>query len=267
MNRPARTDSFDHTITGLLKKRANLLMEAVACRDKIAEIRNDVEALDRVLGTLGYSGDLDTQMPRQKRQVLFGKGELTRGILDELRAADATMTTRDIARGVLALNGQDARDRKLLTEHTRRVSKALRLLKEAGTVKQSQDVKGNVMWQLAPRSARRLNDPQVLVPRHFTFDPDLRHLVINLDGDMELRVQLHKPTMNALINLLCSQSTSVSDQAHSPFESTARVPIAVDHFHNAGTDTKGRTLLEIESGDLTLLFSLREDDLRDALDL
>jgi hypothetical protein len=27
-----------------------------------------------VLGTLGYTGDLDTDMPRQKREVIFGNG-------------------------------------------------------------------------------------------------------------------------------------------------------------------------------------------------
>ena len=68
-------------------------------RDGIAEIKNDVSALDRVLGSLGYEGDLDAAMPRQKREVLFGRGELTRarGILDTLREATAPMTSREIA--------------------------------------------------------------------------------------------------------------------------------------------------------------------------
>jgi hypothetical protein len=46
-------------------------------RDRLAEIKNDIGALDRVLGTLGYTGDLDAEMPRQKREVLFGRGELS----------------------------------------------------------------------------------------------------------------------------------------------------------------------------------------------
>lgn len=41
-------------------------------RDRLAEIKNDVAALDRVLGSLGYERDLDAAMPRQKREVLFG---------------------------------------------------------------------------------------------------------------------------------------------------------------------------------------------------
>ncbi|MFY9626757.1 MAG: hypothetical protein WAK03_01210, partial [Methylocystis sp.] len=68
----ARTETFDHTITGLLKKRSDLFNEAERLRDRLAEIRNDIGAVDRVLGTLGYTGDLDASMPRQKRKVLFG---------------------------------------------------------------------------------------------------------------------------------------------------------------------------------------------------
>jgi hypothetical protein len=84
--KPARTETYEHTISGLLAKRADLFNEAVRIRDRLAEIKNDVGAIDRVLCTLGYTGDLDAEMPRQKRNVVFGKGELTRSILDELRA-------------------------------------------------------------------------------------------------------------------------------------------------------------------------------------
>ena len=146
--RLARTDTYEHTITGLLKKRADLFNEAERIRDRMAEIKNDIGALDRVLNTLGYTGDLDAEMPRQKRQVLFGRGELTRAILDELRTATGPMGSREIAQGIVALSGQDARDRKYITDLTRRVSKALRILKEAGSVKSSVDKRGNLIWKL-----------------------------------------------------------------------------------------------------------------------
>lgn len=146
--KPARTETFEHTITGLLGKRADLFHEAERIRDRLAEIKNDVGAIDRVLGTLGYTGDLDAEMPRQKRQVIFGRGELTRAILGELRGADGPMSSREIAQSVIATSGQDARDRKFLSEHTKRVSKALRALKEENVVRSSVDGKGNVMWAM-----------------------------------------------------------------------------------------------------------------------
>jgi hypothetical protein len=58
-----------------------------------------------------------------------------RAILDELRGADGPMTSREIAQGVIAVSGQDARDRKFLTDHTRRVSKALRILRDENVVR------------------------------------------------------------------------------------------------------------------------------------
>jgi hypothetical protein len=105
-----------------------------------------------VLGTLGYTGDLDAQMPRQRRQVIFGKGELTRSILDELRNAIRPLGSREIAQAIVALSGQDARDRGTITEITRRVSKALRILKEEG-LRSSVDPKGNLRWMLSPDTA------------------------------------------------------------------------------------------------------------------
>jgi hypothetical protein len=144
--RLARTATYEHTISGLLTKRADLFNEAQRIRDRLAEIKNDIGAVDRVLGTLGYTGDLDAEMPRQKRHVLFGPGELTRAILEVLRDATEPMATREIARAILAVNEQDPRDRRLLTEHTRRVSKALRILKVKGMVVTVAEKSGNLAW-------------------------------------------------------------------------------------------------------------------------
>jgi hypothetical protein len=149
--KPARTETFEHTVSGLLGKRADLFGEAERIRDRLAEIKNDISAIDRVLGTLGYTGDLDAEMPRQKRQVIFGRGELTRAVLGELRGADGPMTSREIAQGVIALGGHDARDRKFLSEHTKRVSKALRILRDENIVRSSVDTKGNIMWTMRVR--------------------------------------------------------------------------------------------------------------------
>lgn len=143
---PSRTETYEHTVNGLLRKRYELFNEAERIRDRLAEIKNDIGALDRVLGTLGYTGNLDAEMPRQKRHVLFGPGELTRAILDVLRDATEPMPTREVARSILAVNEQDPRDRRLLTEHTRRVSKALRVLQQRGVVNRNVCVGGDLVW-------------------------------------------------------------------------------------------------------------------------
>ncbi len=114
--------------------------------DRIAEIKNDIDAIDRTLGVLGYKGDLDAAMPRQKRQVLFGQGELARSLIRELRDADGPMTSRELAQEVIALKGDDVRDRKMVSETTRRVSKALQVHREARPVRSAVDKFGNLIW-------------------------------------------------------------------------------------------------------------------------
>ncbi len=144
--RPARTETFDHAISALLSKRADLLTEATHLRDRIAEIRNDLSAVDRALNVFGYKGDLDAMMPRQKREVVFGRGELSKAIFNELRHATEPLSSRDIAREIVALRGDDARDRRYLSDLTKRVSKALRGMREDGDVSSSVDAKGNMLW-------------------------------------------------------------------------------------------------------------------------
>lgn len=144
--RKARTETYEHTITGLLAKRVDLYHEAERIRDRMAVIKNDIAALDRVLSTLGYTGDLNKEMPRQKHERIFGQGELTRAILDVLRDATEPMATRDIAREILVVNEQDARDRRLLTEVTRRVSKALRVLTARKSVARQIDDASHIRW-------------------------------------------------------------------------------------------------------------------------
>ncbi|MCB1478115.1 MAG: hypothetical protein KDJ62_04425 [Rhodobiaceae bacterium] len=143
--RRARTDDYQHTISGLLTKRADLFNEAETIRDRLAEIRNDIDAIDRTLTVLDYDGDLDAQMPRQKRQVLFGRGELTRQVLSILRTSRTPLTSRQIAQEIVSMSGMDARDRKTVSDLTKRVGKACRQYPD-GTIRKATDAHGNVVW-------------------------------------------------------------------------------------------------------------------------
>jgi hypothetical protein len=146
--RDTRTETFEHTIAGLLTKRRDMLTEAERLRDRIAEIRNDLLALDRTLGTLGYKGDLDAMMPRQKRQVVFGRGELVRAILDELRNAEQPLRSREIAEAIVAVRGNDTRDQRFISDLVRRIGKALRPLQQSGEIAAVKDRTGCLIWRL-----------------------------------------------------------------------------------------------------------------------
>lgn len=149
MTRPARTDTYEHTISGLLTRRREMLTEAERLRDRIAEIKNDLSALDRTLATLGFKGDLEGMMPRQKRHVVFGRGDLLRAILDELRGAERPLRSREIALAIIAVRGDDPRDQRYLADLTRRVGKALRPMIASGSVHQAKDKHGSVVWRVS----------------------------------------------------------------------------------------------------------------------
>jgi len=144
--RRARTDTFEHTITGLLTKRADLCHEAERLRDRLAALSNDIVAIDHVLRTIGHEGDIDAQMPR-RREERFGRNELSRLIADIMRQADGPVSSRAIASQIIAQRGEDAGDRKYLADMTRRVSKALRHIRERGRVRSKADARGNLLWE------------------------------------------------------------------------------------------------------------------------
>jgi len=146
--KPVKHSDYDHTISGLLHKRVKLFHEAEGLRDRIAEIKNDIDAMDRTLTVLGYDGDLDAAMPRQKRQVVFGRGELTKAVLSVLRRSKTPMTAREIAQELISQSGFDARDRKYITQMSARVAKACRQYPQKGMVKKATDAHGNVVWSV-----------------------------------------------------------------------------------------------------------------------
>lgn len=145
--KPVKHSDYEHTISGLLHKRVDLFQEAERLRDRLAEIKNDIGALDRVLDTLGYEGEFDALMPREKRHVIFGRGELTRQVLMILRRNGKPMTSRQITQEMVSDSGFDARDRKFVSELVKRVGKACRQYPE-GTIRKSNDANGNVVWSV-----------------------------------------------------------------------------------------------------------------------
>ena len=148
----SRIQDYTETQNGLLKRRGELFKEAEAITERLAEIKNDIKAFDKTLRALDYKGDLDKIMPRQRRNVIFGQGELLGALMLELRHAERPLKSRELAQNVLATSGDDIRDRRAVGDLTRRVSKCLRVQREKGVVIGQQDGGGNIQWVLRPRS-------------------------------------------------------------------------------------------------------------------
>ena len=139
---------MDHTIAGLLKTRDEMMGELVALRNRMAEVHNDVEAVDRVLDALGYDGDLEGRQAREHRLVIFARNELRQYLLRELRKGEP-LSSRDLAERICGDEGKDIRDQRMVLDVVRRVSKAVRLLKDRGIVRGEKDRKRQWVWRLA----------------------------------------------------------------------------------------------------------------------
>lgn len=135
---------YQNTISGLLRKRKQLMHEAGAIKERLAVIGNDVQALDRTLETLGFKGTHETTVTRGNRVVLFQRGELLRACLDVLRKADNPLTSRQIAERIIQLEGNDPQDRRLSIDMIKRVGKSLKLLRQQGAAVSRRDRTGFV---------------------------------------------------------------------------------------------------------------------------
>jgi hypothetical protein len=135
-----------HTISGLLRKRETLQRENAECRERMAIIANDIEAIDRVLDAFGYQGELEGRTPRAARIILFYRNELRQFLQAELAKAQRPLSTRELAQIICQTEGKNGQDRRLLADVTKRASKALREMRRLGIIKSMQDRGRNFVW-------------------------------------------------------------------------------------------------------------------------
>lgn len=138
---------YQNTISGLLKKRSELMGDAQRLRERLAHVGNDIEALDRTLISLGYQGDLKGVQPRGNRVVFFARDELRRFLLDELRKATGPINSRDLAEKIIGLEGKDVHDRRLRNDMVKRVGKSLKLIRAQGLA-QNERALGGLTWKV-----------------------------------------------------------------------------------------------------------------------
>ena len=140
------TETYDHTIAGLLRKRGEMLANLADLREQLAVLSNDLESIERILETLGYDGDLPTVATRAPRIVLFYRGEL-RQFLRQSLEEHGPSTSRQLAERLVHLEKKDGRDRRMMNDIVRRMGKALRQMRDTGLIGRSeQKVRGEFLW-------------------------------------------------------------------------------------------------------------------------
>jgi hypothetical protein len=146
--RKARTETYEHTISGLLSKRAEMVEEVAVMRERLGALSNDIEALDRVLERLGYDGEVKLT-PRVPRIVMFYRGELRQFLLGQLKE-HGPATSRTLAERLIQLEKKDTRDHRMMADVVRRIGRALRQMQDAGLVAGHRTKSmGEYLWRIA----------------------------------------------------------------------------------------------------------------------
>lgn len=127
-------DSYQLTISGLLRKRQELTGEIATLQDRLTFTVAALDHLDATIRLLDPDADLDAPDMRPPPMFTGVRGELTRFILDLLRKADGPMLTMDVAKAVLETRGGNPSDRRALSEIAKKVGHALLKAKRRGSV-------------------------------------------------------------------------------------------------------------------------------------
>lgn len=105
------SDDNQHLLGGLLKWRADLLRQTAELREQMAILSGDVEAIDRLLDSFGYQGELEGKTVRGSRIILFYRNELRQFLLEQLAKAERPLTTRELAEIICQIEGKQTADR------------------------------------------------------------------------------------------------------------------------------------------------------------
>jgi hypothetical protein len=147
------SEADEHTIGGLLQKRREIVDQIAMKRDQIAVLAGDIEAIDHVLETLGYSGMLEA-VPQLPRRVIFYRGQLREWLLAQLRE-HGPATSRALAERLAQVQRKDLSDKRLMNDLARHIGKMLYNLKSGRVVIASRGKKRTEnVWKVA------------LVPKH-----------------------------------------------------------------------------------------------------
>lgn len=144
------TDTYQHTVNGLLQKRREIMQEMVVMRERLGALANDVEAIDRVLQTLGHAEKLE-MVQASPRLIVFYRGQMRQWLLTQLRE-HGPATTRELAERLVQMQERDVKDRRLMDEVIDRVARGLHNAHTARLVTKVQTVnRGENTWRLGDK--------------------------------------------------------------------------------------------------------------------
>ncbi len=141
-----------NTLAGLVDKRAEIAGRIAHTRATLRQLIIDLDHVDAAIRIFDPNYDVEgirQKLPTAAHRAL--RGDLTRATLDALRDASGPMTTKELARHVMAERGLNTADAALLQLFTRRTGALLRWQRKRGilrSVKNPQHGRFD-LWEIA----------------------------------------------------------------------------------------------------------------------
>ena len=142
-----------HVISALKAKRAVSVGEIELHQREIDRLRAEfvhIDAVLRIFDPAAIPSDIAARKRYPPRTEYFGRGELTRRILETIRDRGDT-SPRELAEALMADRNIPESDRAIRYDLSNRFTAALHKLRRAGTVEKIGAVRG-VRWRLTHRS-------------------------------------------------------------------------------------------------------------------
>lgn len=139
----------EHTIAGLIRKRAEIAGELEAAQTRVRQLIIDIDNVDATIRLFAPDIDLEEIRPKPvpPRHTAF-HGEISRAILNTLRQTGMALTTKDLALRVMADRGLNIADPRLTRTVQKRVGASLRNLRARGSVRSGQGSGSNLRWSV-----------------------------------------------------------------------------------------------------------------------
>ena len=144
------TEVNQHTINGLIRKRAEIAGKIEHLQDQLRQLVIDLDHIDASIHIFDPSIELEEIKARPVPAPHHAfRGQVTRTVLTALRNAKKPLTTQDIAMRVMAERGLDTANVRLLKTMTKRAGACLRNLQKQGAVTRQPGPGQFMLWELA----------------------------------------------------------------------------------------------------------------------
>lgn len=141
-----------NTVAGLVEKRATIAGRIAEARATLRQLIIDLDHVDAAIRLFDPNYDVAGIKPKTypAGHVTY-RGEQVKIVLDLLREAPGPMTTREVARHIMAERGLNTSDDAVLRTYTRRAGASLRHYRERGMVRSIKDLRGGQfdLWDVA----------------------------------------------------------------------------------------------------------------------